>query len=257
MSKFMMRITRVMIMMFSYVCATLPVTPDSTMIITWAPDTEFNLKNYRIYYGDMSKSSEPNPGVLYHFAITAYDNRGNGNPEVNVVKQAGDEMPLAIISVEPVTPILLKIVFNRAVDRKSAEQISHYKIVPPVAIEKASLQANATTVFLFTKPHQVNTTYRLTVTNLQDKASPPNTISSQEYTLNPDPGVSNIVLTEHSTVANYSIKTNHLILKNLMIPIAPSYTEGLMWINGIHRTRSSEEISHIHFDMDQEITLFV
>jgi len=79
----------------------------------------------------------------------------------------------------------IEVVFSEPVEKQSAESEINYHISGNVSILNAILQSDETTVLLETSAHERNVTYTLTVNNVRDQASSPNTIavnSSINYT---------------------------------------------------------------------------
>jgi hypothetical protein len=105
------------------------------------------------------------------------------------------ELPL-IVAVTVVTPQQLKIDFNEPITQVSAENISNYSISDGIQVRKAQLQADLKSVLLETDSHAGNRTYTITINQIQDRATLPNTIRANStaayYVVAPDvepPGI--------------------------------------------------------------------
>lgn len=99
------------------------------------------------------------------------------------------ESPL-IVAITVVTPQQLKIDFNEPITQTSAENSSHYSISDGIQVRKAQLQTDLKSVLLETDAHVGNRTYTITINQLQDRATPPNTIlvnsTATYYVVAPD-----------------------------------------------------------------------
>jgi hypothetical protein len=74
-------------------------------------------------------------------------------------------------------PTIVNVVFSERISREEAETPSNYSIAPGVTITAAELLADERTVTLATSPLLGGVTYTLTVNNIRDRASQPNTIA--------------------------------------------------------------------------------
>jgi len=104
-----------------------------------------------------------------------------GNPsstsQLVVYGLLGDVTPPTISSVSAVnTTTKVAVKFSKPVDATTATAVSNYGINNGVAISGASLGSDQITVTLTTSTLTSGTTYTLTVNNIKDLASPPNTI---------------------------------------------------------------------------------
>lgn len=70
------------------------------------------------------------------------------------------------------------VVFSEAVEKSSAEQTGNYSIDNNITVSNASLGSDNKTVTLTTSSLAEGTTYTVTVSNVKDRASTPNTIAS-------------------------------------------------------------------------------
>ncbi len=164
----------------------------ATVHLNWNPNTEADLRGYKVYYGhtsriystiiDVGKVTQCDITSLqvnqtYFFAVTAYDVNGNeGNYSTEAVFRVEDEEPPQIVSVTCDQADRVVIVFNEAVEKTSAELTANYAIENMV-VQRSTLQTDLKTVHLFTTQHAIGS-YILTVNNVRDLATIPNTIQS-------------------------------------------------------------------------------
>jgi hypothetical protein len=95
-----------------------------------------------------------------------------------------DTKPPAVIAVLPKSPTSLLVQFDEAVDKASAGDKASYAIAEKggagtVTVEDAALQPGNTSVLLTTGPQTKQADYNLTVSNISDRASPPNVLKQQ------------------------------------------------------------------------------
>ncbi|HHS12526.1 MAG TPA: T9SS type A sorting domain-containing protein [bacterium] len=166
----------------------------SSVNISWNANTESDLAGYKVYYGtqrgvystilnvgnnlsyDISGLVD---GTTYYFAVTAYDQSGNESPYSEEVSfQVVDSEPPQILSVACDLIDRVRVVFNEQVEKTSAEIAENYAINNGIVVQRAELQSDGKTVYLFTTQHLINGSYVLTVNNVRDRASVPNTIQA-------------------------------------------------------------------------------
>lgn len=97
---------------------------------------------------------------------------------VNYEYHAVDNVAPTLASVHALSATQVEVRFSEPLTQISAEQASNYIIAPQVNINAASLQTDGRTVLLATAPHVDGATYTLNVQNIQDRATPPNTIAT-------------------------------------------------------------------------------
>jgi len=90
-----------------------------------------------------------------------------------------DTSPPVLAGVTPIGVRSLEVVFNESVSEATALNLSNYTITPTIAVNAVTLDISQTKVILNTGIHQAGVQYTLTVQNIQDLASPPNIIGSQ------------------------------------------------------------------------------
>ncbi len=94
---------------------------------------------------------------------------------------APDEDPPEIESVSAaVDSTKVRVVFSEMVEQSSATNTSHYAVSPGVAVSNAQLSPDGKVVTLTVSPLQEAVNYTLTVSNVSDRASPANTLTSQQ-----------------------------------------------------------------------------
>src|SRR4030042_1596672 len=103
-------------------------------------------------------------------------NGNEGNYSTEAVFRVEDEEPPQIVSVTCDQADRVVIVFNEAVEKTSAELTANYAIENMV-VQRSTLQTDLKTVHLFTTQHAIGS-YILTVNNVRDQATIPNTIQS-------------------------------------------------------------------------------
>ncbi|NOZ62310.1 MAG: fibronectin type III domain-containing protein [Calditrichaeota bacterium] len=168
------------------------------VIVSWSPNSEPDLQGYRIYYGLASRNYTKiiDVGQLttytvlnlaentnYYFAVTAYDNAGNESgysEEVQIYIPPSDTDPPRITNVDVLDKTYIKIFFSETIDRSTAEDAGNYRISPGVNVLSAELLSDLSSVKLTTSIHNPGA-YRVTVNNIKDKATVPNTIAANSF----------------------------------------------------------------------------
>ncbi len=170
-----------------------PVILDAASVtISWLPNGEQDLAGYKIYYGTQSgiysniidvgnvtsyEISNLADGTTYYFAVTAYDISGNESSyseEVSCLVR--DLQPPTVISASCQLIDRVKVVFSEPVEKNSAEIVTNYSIDKGVVVQSAELQQDNRSVYLYTTQHPAIDTYTITINNVRDRASVPNTI---------------------------------------------------------------------------------
>lgn len=161
--------------------------------VSWQANTESDLAGYQIYYGtsrnfysvilDVGNVTTYNvtgltAGTTYYFALTAVDQSGNESEySAEVAYKVEDTMPPTVASAVCEGGDLVKVVFSEPVEKASAELASNYSINNGIVVQAASLQSDLKTVHLVTTQHS-NRYYIVTINNVKDRATVPNTIAA-------------------------------------------------------------------------------
>ncbi len=91
---------------------------------------------------------------------------------------APDTKAPTLISARALDQNKVEVQFSEPITKSSAEQVANYNLTPSLTINSATLQNDTRTVILATSAHKDSTTYTLSVQNVQDRATPPNTIAT-------------------------------------------------------------------------------
>jgi hypothetical protein len=97
----------------------------------------------------------------------------------------GDTTPPTIVSAQILDATHVDVTFSEEIEASSAQTVANFKINNNISIFHVNLDQNQRTVQLVTSNHQSGTTYTLTVSNIHDRAQPPNSIlanSTKQYT---------------------------------------------------------------------------
>jgi hypothetical protein len=172
-----------------------PLSAAGALNASWNANTEPDLAGYKIYYGLSSGNytfsinvgkvtqytvSQLTEGLVYYFAVTAYDTAGNESaysPEVSAQIPVVDRTPPAVNSVKLLDPSTVEIKFSEAVTPASAQNLANYVIDNGIVVSNATLQADSLTVKLATSAHATGKTYKIIIQKIADRALVPNVMS--------------------------------------------------------------------------------
>lgn len=90
-----------------------------------------------------------------------------------------DSDPPRLIAARLKSTTSLEIEFSEKVSESTAENTSNYSISPSVSVSSASLSSDGTVVTLTTNAHAAGT-YSITVSNVEDNATPANAMSTEQ-----------------------------------------------------------------------------
>ena len=134
----------------------------------------------------------PNANLLTYHIAKATPAQNGAAYSVTITNALGGDSASTTLSVQADTtaPTLVDalnlgnlagdvaVVFSKPVDATTATAASNYTISPSVAINGARMGGSQDTVLLQTSGLQVGTAYTITVNNVQDRVSTPNTIAA-------------------------------------------------------------------------------
>jgi len=171
------------------------------LIVSWNPNSEDDLKGYKIHYGNSSGNydntidvgkvtiytvSNINEGINYYFVLTAYDEAGNESEysdEVFAFIEKNDDISPQISNLIIVDATHINLAFNEPVEKSSSENVSNYQINGGISVVKAELIGDNNKVQLTTTVHE-EMEYTIIINNVKDRAAMPNVIapnSSYQY----------------------------------------------------------------------------
>ncbi len=131
-------------------------------------------------------------GKIYSISVNNVRDKANPpnviapNSVMNYIFEIIDSEPPRIEAVHVLDSKKVEIAFSEQVTRESAENIANYQINNGIEIVSATLLDNLKAVWLTTSTHDAGVTYRITINNIQDRATPANSIalnSQQTYIL--------------------------------------------------------------------------
>jgi hypothetical protein len=252
-------------------------TSESSIAITWqaSGDPESGISNYKIYrdgvhIGQSALTSFTDTGLseatTYLYQVSAVNGAWleSGKSAIVSATTFDDTIPPAITSVSTTSESNVKILFSEPLYQTSAETASNYEINNGITITSATLSSDHKTVTLTTSPHQDGITYTLTVNNIKDRASTPNTISSntqKTYTFVSELVITNLSVTSGQT---YEVVTNGLAVGSLVYidrgytyTSVPSSLHGATYIKTANDDKSSNNPSFLTFHVNQDVTVYV
>jgi hypothetical protein len=139
------------------------------------------------------KNGQPIAGAIEPTLIIREANLADNGAAISVqIMNAFSEItsPSAVLTVNPDTtapaivdvvarniPTIVNVEFTETIDPFEAEMASNYTVAPGITVSAAALQPDGRTVTLTTSSLSAGTQYTLTVNNIRDRASQPNTLA--------------------------------------------------------------------------------
>ena len=129
-------------------------------------------------------TAEHQPGQSYTLTVSGIKDRATvantiaQNTQVQYDYPVVDITPPYLLSAELQGDRTVILKFSESITVASAENIANYGISPSISIQDVTLDVSLTKVILHTGVHQPGNKYTITVQNIQDRAEPANTISS-------------------------------------------------------------------------------
>ncbi len=245
----------------------------SQIDLSWdaASDGESGVDSYKIYSNgeeigtstNTSYSDEGlNEGTGYTYRVSAVNGKGmEGEKSGEASATTGsDQDPPRLASVAAQSETSVKVVFNEPVTQASAEETSHYQISGGITVSGASLESDRTSVILTTSALTLGTTYTLTVSNISDKASTPNTGGDQkDFSFSGELEITNLTVASGKT---YEIVEN--IAEGDMRYIDRTFgLESVDDLAGMHYIRTANDDkgetgdNFLSFDVSRPVTVYV
>jgi parallel beta-helix repeat protein len=199
----------------------------------------------------------------YTATLTVTDTDGNeGCDAVTIKVVPPDTTPPAVGNVIASNPNEVKVVYSEAVEETSATAISNYAIDNGITISSASLGSDLKTVTLATSTHTEGITYTLTVNNVKDRVSVPNTIApntqvTYQY-------VKELIITDITAASGKNYVLNTLdtgklqyIDRSYTFSSVPSSYINLKYIRTANDDKGSTANPYLEFDVNQDVTVYV
>ncbi len=123
--------------------------------------------NFNSGSGVFTWTPSPTQAGFHDITFTVDDLKGGTDSETITINSIADTTPPQAASVTAMWNSV-EIVFTKALDQASAQDISNYAINNSITINAASLNADSTKVVLQTSGHSENTIYSLTVSGVKD-----------------------------------------------------------------------------------------
>ncbi len=166
-------------------------TGPSSIDLAWqaSNDPETGVPSYRIYrdgvnVGQSNTLAYSDAGLddatAYSYTVSALNGAGleSGQSTPTSATTVADTTPPTLVSVDARgDPNRVVVVFSEPLEQNSATAPSNYAIDNGVTVSAASLASDLITVTLTTSPLSVSIDYTLTVNNVMDRATTPNTIA--------------------------------------------------------------------------------
>jgi hypothetical protein len=245
---------------------------ESQIDLTWEPasDPESGIDHYNIYRDDF-KVGESDPasytdtglleGITYTYEISAVNGMGLESPRSQPASATtlADIISPAILSVTALSATQVDVVFSESVEEASAQDEANYGIDHGIELFAANLDPNLTTVHLMTSQHAEGLTYTITVNDVRDRASTPNTIapnSTAQYQVILQLVVFNLNKTNYQT-DELDVGNPYYVDRPYTISNIPTGYHGLLWIMTANDDKNSSTEDFLNFTVNQDVTAYV
>jgi len=252
---------------------------DSEIKLTWsaASDAESGISRYLIYRNGSQISTSDvttftdqglSEATTYSYEVSAENGGSLEGPKTSAAQATtqADQTPPTIVSVTASSAVdKVVIVFSEPVEQASAQTTGNYAIDNSITVTAASLGTDGKTVTLTTFAHTEGITYTLTVNNVQDRASTPNTIaanSKKSYTYVGQLVISNTTVTSGKAYV-WGVIESPITEKNLYIDRAYTFTtidpviEGYNYLKTANDDKGSTGNSFLSFDINVEADVYL
>ncbi len=245
----------------------------SQIDLSWdaASDGESGVDSYKIYrngegIGTSSNTSYSdeglNEGTEYTYRVSAVNGEGmEGDKSDEAAATTGlDQDPPQLASIVAQSETSVKVVFNEPVTQASAEETSNYQISGGITVSGASLESDQTSVMLTTSALTLGTTYTLTVSNISDKASTPNTGGDQmEFSFSGELTITNLTVASGKTyeiVENIAEGDKRYIDREYTLESVDDLA-GMHYIRTANNDANAEDENFLSFDVSRPVTVYV
>jgi len=171
-----------------------PEQTETSLTISWTASAQANDGDYASYYkvyrnavlagspsGTTFTDTDLTKNTTYSYTVYAVDDAGNQSTDAasgSFSTSGADTTAPTIVSVTVATATTITVEFSEPVEQASAQTKANYSINNGISIVSAVLGVDLKTVTIVTSQHTVGTTYTITVNNIKDLASVPNTMTA-------------------------------------------------------------------------------
>ncbi len=251
---------------------------ESQINLTWqaADDPESGISKYNVYrdsakVGQSTTTSYSDIGLnentTYTYEVSAVNGAGleGLKSSQDQATTFADNTPPTIVSVSAASDSThVTVVYSKPVEQASAEDISNYTIDNGIALSGASLGLDLKTVTLITSSHTIGVTYTLTVNNIKDRATIPNTIVANTETT--------YIYIDQFVITNLTVTTGNTyeVVQDGLQVGAPVYTDrgytftsipsliqGATYIQTANDDSGRSDNPFISFDVNQDVTIYI
>ncbi|HDQ44369.1 MAG TPA: T9SS type A sorting domain-containing protein [bacterium] len=263
--------------------ALLPVFLSAASVrVSWEPNAETHTAGYKIYYGTHSRNYPTSIVVgnvtqysvnglsedaTYYFAVTAYDQYGNESDHSAEVQFALlDQTPPTLVRAEIFESDQVRLVFSEPIEKTSAEIKTNYKINDgAIVVLGAVLQPDQTTVLVTTTEHPEGT-HTITINNIRDLATIPNTIATNTkgtYTFSmtdtEGPEIVGVRIARGTENDFLNVSFNKPIAQHEAFQIGNYAIQPILLIQGVgyNSDQKSVTLTTAHHQHNQNYTLYI
>ncbi len=183
------------------------------------------------------------------------------NAQIQYVYVYQDREPPRLENVTVVYATYLKLTFNEALDRQSAERAQNYAISGGVQVIGAILDNNLKIVHLTTSEHQPNVNYVLTVNEIRDGSPNRNRIASNttiQYKFEVMDGAIVLGLSkENYELAYLDVGDRYYVDRNYTIKSIPENMKGYLWIKTANDDRDKIESNFLSFQLREAAKIYI
>jgi len=242
----------------------LDATPHSEhqIDLNWqaASDPESGIQRYQIYRDGSSVGQASNTSysdinlqesTTYSYEVSAVNGAGleSAKSAPDPATTFADGTPPTILSARALGATQVDVEFSEPVEQASSEDESNYGIDQGITVFDANLDPDLMTVHLTTSEHIEGIIYTITVNDVRDRASVPNTIapnSTASYQLSLELEVSNLNKANYET-GELGLGDQHYVDRTFTIVDVPPEYEGLLWCCGSRRATMTSMIRRRSF----------
>jgi len=218
--------------------------------------------SFSVLWFDPKTGEEQSDGTINGGASRTLTSPFSGDTVLLLGEGAPDTTPPAVEHVTASDPNKVEVFFLEAVEEYSATDISNYAIDNGITIYSASLGSDPKTVTLTTSTHVEGIDYTITISNVRDRASTPNTMAPTEVTYKfiNELMVTNIIAASGKNyVLDLLDDTGKLqyIDRSYTFSSVPSSYADLKYIRTANDDKASTDVTFLEFDVNQDVTVYV